>query len=338
MERVIDTMYKKSKYKKLIVCSILLIIAIVAPFAFTSEYNRHIMVMCGVWIIAALGLNLILGYVGQLNLAHGTFFGVGAYATALLMQKAGIPFWWALPLGCLATAALGFVTGIPTLRTRGHYFPIATMCLGIAVYYAIARWDDFTGGACGLYGIPRPGSISLPLAKTIDFESTVACYYLVLLIAVLTIILMLRLVKSLTGQRIMAVRGNEDLAQSLGINTMKDKIVCFTLSTVFAGLAGGIFASYVGAIMPENAHFLVSFEMLLYVMIGGVGTIAGPVIGAILIPVLSEILHFMGSLRLVIFGFILILTIQFLPFGIIGGIRVALLRYPGLTGRSVGSE
>jgi len=320
--------------KKAIIYSLLLLLAIAAPLVVRDEYHRHIMVMCGIWVIAALALNLILGYAGQLNLAHGTFFGIGAYATGLLMQKAGIPFWGALPLGCLITAFMGVVTGIPTLRTKGHYFPIATMCLGIAIYYVIARWDDFTGGARGLFGLPRPEAIPLPFGKEISFDSTIACYYLVLVFVLVTIVVISRLVRSLTGKRLIAIRGNEDLAQSLGINTMRDKVMCFTISTFFAGLAGGVFAAYMGTLMAENAHFLVSFEMLLFVMIGGVATIAGPVVGGIVIPLLTEELQFLGGMRLVVFGLILILTIRFLPFGIVGGLRMAAMRIAGRGGKT----
>jgi len=318
---------------KIILGVVLIVLAIAAPLVIQGEYYQHIMVMCGIWIIAALALNLIMGYAGQLNLAHGTFFGIGAYATALLMQKAGLPFWGAMPLGCLITALLGFLTGMPTLRTKGHYFPIATMCLGIAIYYIIARWDDMTGGARGLFGLPRPESIALPFGAVISFESTMACYYLVLLFVLLTIFVISRFVGSLSGRRLIAIRGNEDLAQSLGIDTMRDKVVCFAISTLFAGLAGSLFATYMGTLMDENAHFLVSFEMLLFVMIGGVGTIAGPVIGGIVVPILTEELQPLGGMRLVVFGLILILTIRFLPYGIYGGIRMALLRY-GRGGKS----
>ena len=319
-------MFENGRNKK-IIGGLLLVLAILLPLIIRDEYHQHLMVMCGIWVIAALALNLILGYAGQLNLAHGTFFGIGAYATALLMQKAGMPFWGALPLGCVITALLGFLTGLPTLRTKGHYFPIATMCLGIAIYYVIARWDDFTGGARGIFGLTRPEAIPLPLGKEISFESTIACYYLVLFFVLVTIFVISRLVGSLSGKRLIAIRGNEDLAQSLGINTMRDKVICFTISTLFAGLAGGIFAAYMGTLMAENAHFLVSFEMLLYVMIGGVATIVGPIIGGICVPILTEELQFLGGMRLVVFGLILILTIRFLPFGIVGGIRMAMMRF-----------
>ena len=171
---------------------LIVLAAIAAPLFIKGDYPRHIMVMCGIWVISSMGLNLILGYVGQLNLAHGTFFGIGAYATAILMQTLGFSFWVALPLGCLITAAIGFLTGLPTLRTKGHYFPIATMCLGISIYYVMARWDDLTGGARGLFGLPRPDPITLPFVGAISFESTVACYYLVLFFVLLTILVISR--------------------------------------------------------------------------------------------------------------------------------------------------
>lgn len=311
--------------KKNIFYLILILFLIIAPLIIRGQYPQHIMVMCGIWVIASLALNLILGYTGQLNLAHGTFFGIGAYATALLMQKLGVSFWIALPLGCAITAFLGFLTGLPTLRTKGHYFPIATMCLGIAIYYVIARWDDFTGGARGLFGLPRPDPIPFPLGK-ISFETTIACYYLVLFFVFLTYFVISRLVKSLAGRRLVAIRGNEDLAQSVGIDTMQGKILSFTLSTLFAGLAGGLFAAYMGTLMAEQAHYLLSFEMLIYVMIGGVGTMAGPILGGVLLPVLGEILQPLAGFRLIIFGLLLILIIRFLPFGIVGTLRLALLQ------------
>jgi len=313
---------------------ILTFLLILAPLVITGQYPQHIMVMCGIWVIASLALNLILGYTGQLNLAHGSFFGIGAYATALLVQKLGFSFWLALPLGCAITAFMGFLTGLPTLRTKGHYFPIATMCLGIAIYYVIARWDDFTGGARGLFGLPRPEPIPLPFGGSISFETTIACYYLVLFFVFLTYWAISRLVKSLAGRRLVAVRGNEDLAQSVGINTMQSKILSFTISTFFAGLAGGLFSAYMGTLMAEQAHYLLSFEMLIYVMIGGIGTMAGPVIGGILLPILGEILQPLAGFRLILFGLLLILIIQFLPFGIVGGLRMARMRHAQKRGAS----
>jgi branched-chain amino acid transport system permease protein len=309
---------------------LLIVLLILAPLVITGQYPQHIMVMCGIWVIASLALNLLLGYTGQLNLAHGTFFGIGAYATALLMQKVGLSFWLALPLGCTITALLGFLTGLPTLRTKGHYFPIATMCLGIAIYHVIARWDDFTGGARGLFGLPRPDPIPLPWGGTLSFETTISCYYLVLFFVGLTYLVISRLVGSLAGRRLVAVRGNEDLAQSVGIDTMHTKILSFTVSTLFAGLAGGLFAAYMGTLMAEQAHYLLSFEMLIYVMIGGIGTMAGPVVGGILLPILGEILQPLAGFRLILYGLLLILIIRFLPYGIVGGLRMA---WMGLGGR-----
>jgi branched-chain amino acid transport system permease protein len=306
---------------KRLVYGLLVLIAIGAPLFITGNYPRHIMVMCGIWVISSMGLNLILGYVGQLNLAHGTFFGIGAYATALLIQRLGFSFWLALPTGCLITALLGFLTGLPTLRTRGHYFPISTMCLGISLYYVIARWDGLTGGARGLFGIPRPTPIPLPLIGKISFDTTLPCYYLVLFFVLLTLVAISRFVRSLVGKRLVAIRGNETLAQSVGINTMWDKVVFLSISTLIAALAGGLYAAYMGSLMAEQAHFLGSFEMLLNVMIGGVGTMAGPFIGGILLPILTEALHFLGSLRLVVYGVLLILIMGFLPQGIAGGLR-----------------
>ena len=317
----------KDGLKKRVAYVLLILLALIAPLFITGDYPQHIMVMCGIWVISSMGLNLILGYVGQLNLAHGTFFGIGAYSTALLVQGLGLSFWLALPLGCLITAFLGLLTGLPTLRTRGHYFPITTMCLGISLYYVVARWDELTGGARGLFGIPRPNPISLPFVGAISFDTTLACYYLVLFFVFLTLLAISRFTRSLVGKRLVAIRGNENLAQSVGINTMQDKVVFLSISTLIAGLAGGLYAAYMGSLMAEQAHFLGSFEMLLNVMIGGVGTMAGPVIGGILLPLLTEAFHFLGGLRLVVYGVVLILIMGFLPQGIVGGLRSVAAHY-----------
>jgi len=315
-------MFKGGLTKKLFYF-LLIAFSLIAPIIITGKYPQHIMVMCGIWAIASLALNLILGYTGQLNLAHGAFFGIGAYGTALLVQRIGLSFWVALPLGCAITAFFGFLTGLPTLRTKGHYFPIATMCLGIAIYYLIARWDGLTGGPRGLFGLPRPDPIRLPFGGVISFESTPACYYLVLFFVFVTILIKSRLVKSLAGKKLIAIRGNEDLAQSVGIDTMRGKVVSFTISTLFAGLAGGLFSAYMGTLMAEQAHYLLSFEILIYVMIGGIGTMAGPIIGGMFLPILGEILQPLAGFRLILFGLLLILIIRYLPSGIVGGLRAA---------------
>ena len=317
----------KNDLKKRLMYGLFILLAVLAPLFITGDYPQHIMVMCGIWVISSMGLNLILGYVGQLNLAHGTFFGIGAYSTALLVQGLGLSFWLALPLGCLITALLGFLTGLPTLRTRGHYFPIATMCLGISIYYVVARWDELTGGARGLFGIPRPNPIPLPFVGEVAFDTTLACYYLVLFCVFLTMVAISRFAHSLVGKRLGAIRGNENLAQSVGINTMRDKVIFLSISTLIAGLAGGLYAAYMGSLMAEQAHFLGSFEMLLNVMIGGVGTMAGPIIGGILLPILTEAFHFLGGLRLVVYGILLILIMGFLPQGIAGGLRSVAFHY-----------
>ncbi len=308
------------------------VMALVLPLVVQDPYWQHLMVMTGIMIISASAMNLLLGFAGQLNLAHGTFFGVGAYATALLMQKAGLSFWTALPLGCLITAAIGIITGIPTLRTKGHYFPIATMCLGLAIYYVIARWDDFTGGARGIFGVPRPEPLSLPGLGQISFESTLACYYLVLFFAIMTVGVIAALVRYMSGRRLIAIRGNETLAQALGINTMREKVTCFAISTFFAGLAGGLYAGYMGTLMAEQAHFMVSFEILLFIMIGGIGTIAGPIFGAALLYYLMEALQALDEFRLIIFGVTLILCLRFMPFGFMGALDALVIRYKSSKG------
>ena len=201
------------------------------------------------------------------------------------------------------------------------------MCLGISIYYVIARWDDLTGGARGLFGIPRPNPIPLPWWGRFLLIPRCPAITWCFSLSFSPMLAISRFVRSLVGKRLVAIRGNEDLAQSVGINTMRDKVVFLSISTLIAGLAGGLYAAYMGSLMAEQAHFLGSFEMLINVMIGGVGTMAGPIIGGILLPVLTEGLQFLGGLRLVVYGVLLILIMGFLPQGIAGGLRAAALDF-----------
>lgn len=298
----------------------LVVLALVLPQVVTNKYYLNILIMSGIWSIVASSLNLVLGYTGQVNLAHGAFFGIGAYASALMMLKLQMNFWLALPLAAALAGFFGFLIGLPALRTRGSYFAIGTLCFNIIVTLIIDRWEGLTEGARGLMGIPGPAPIPIPWIGPIAFKTLTAQYYLVLGFLFLTLFAMKRILNSLVGRTFRAIRGNEELAEAVGIPAMRVKLLSFTTSCFFAGIGGVLYASYIGFLSPELTDYHVSFDSLVYIMIGGVGTMAGPIIGTLLFVTIPETLHVAAEYRLFVYGLILILMIIYLPRGIVGGI------------------
>jgi ABC-type branched-chain amino acid transport system, permease component len=223
-----------------------IVVAVIIPQLITNKYYMNILIMSGIWSIVALALNLILGYTGQAQLGHGAFFGIGAYAAALMMLKLNLNFWLALPLGAAVAGFFGLIIGLPALRTKGSYFAIGTMCFNIIVTLIIDRWEGLTNGARGLMGIPGPAPIPLPWVGEIAFKTQAAQYYLVLFFLLLTIFILRRTVQSLVGRTFRAIRGNEELAEALGIPSTKTKLLSLIISCVLAGMGGVLYASYIG--------------------------------------------------------------------------------------------
>ncbi|WP_181347076.1 branched-chain amino acid ABC transporter permease [Thalassobacillus sp. CUG 92003] len=288
-------------------------LAVLFPLIIQNEYFLHVLTLAFIWMIAVYGLNLLAGYTGYLSLAHAGFFAIGAYALGLLTVKAGMNYWIALVLACLITSGIGFLVGLVALRTREHFFAIYTLCVGYIIYLVIDKWDSLTGGVRGLIGIPAPANIG-----PVSFENPLSQYYFILAFLLLTILVMYRIVHSLTGRTFMAIRNSEELAQTLGISTMKNKLLVFVLSTFFAGLAGALYASFIRFIGPDIGYITIIFDLLTYLLVGGIGTLAGPVVGTFLVVWVSQSLQFLQDYRMLIFGPLLTLLIIFYPRGIVG--------------------
>ena len=297
---------------------VVLIIALVVPLLITNRYYAQVITMSCLFAIGALSMNLILGYTGQMSLAHGGFFAIGAYGVAILTYTMGWNFWLALPASALLSAFIGFLVGMPALRTRGSYFAITTMCLGEIIYLIAGNWMELTGGHNGIVGIPVPSPISIPGLGKLAFDSQIPQYYLVLFFLLLTLFVMHRLVKSLRGMTFLATAINEDLAEAVGINTFRTKLLSFVVANFFAGLAGGIYASLIGSISPSVASIAMTFNFLMYVLLGGITTLAGPIVGAFIIPILLEYLQFLQDYQMILFGFLLIVVIIYFPTGFMG--------------------
>ncbi len=299
---------------------IILAIAIAVPFLVPNRYFFQIIIMSCLFAIGALSFNLILGYTGQASLAHGGFFGIGAYGVAILTQTLGWSFWLALPIAALISALLGLIVGVPALRTKGAYFAIATMCLGEIIVLVAGNWIDLTGGHNGIVGINPPNPIPIPFIGEISFQTQTSQYYLVLAFLLLTIFLMHRLVYSLKGLTFMAIRNNEVLAEAVGINAANTKLLSFVVGNFLAGMAGGIYASLIGSISPSVASLKITFDFLLYVLLGGMATLAGPILGGFALPVLMEYLQFLQDYQMIFFGALLIVVIIYFPRGLMGAI------------------
>lgn len=298
-----------------------IVVALIIPQWVTNKYYMNILIMSGIWSIVALALNLILGYTGQAQLAHGAFFGIGAYAAALMMLKWNLNFWLALPLGAAIAGFFGLIIGLPALRTKGSYFAIGTMCFNIIVTLIIDRWEGLTNGARGLMGIPGPAPIPLPWVGEIAFKTQAAQYYLVLFFLLLTIFILRRTVQSLVGRSFRAIRGNEELAEALGIPSTKTKLLSLIISCVLAGMGGVLYASYIGFLSPDQTDFHLGFNFLIYILIGGIGTMIGPIIGTLLIVTIPEALQVAAEYRMFFYGIILVFMIIYMPRGIMGAVQ-----------------
>jgi branched-chain amino acid transport system permease protein len=306
-------MIKALTKRNMIMACILL--TIIFPLLTDNNYLIHIMTTSFIWMIGVYGLNLLAGYTGYLSLAHAGFFAIGAYSLGILTVKAGMNFWLAFLLSLLITSLIGLFVGLIALRTKEHFFAIYTLCLGYIIYLVIDKWESLTEGVRGLIGIPAPAGIG-----PITFETEVSYYYLVLFFLLLVVLVMYRIIHSLSGRTYIAIRNSEELAQTIGISTMKNKLTVFVLSTLFAGLSGALYASFVRFIGPDIGSISITFDLLTYLLVGGIGTLSGPIIGTLIIVWLSQYLQDFQENRMLIFGPVLTLLIIFYPRGLVGAV------------------
>ena len=293
--------------------SLLLLTAILFPLLVDNPYLVSGVITAYVTAIAVYGLDVMLGYTGELSLAQGGFFGIGGYSAGILMATYEVSFWIALPAAVVMTAALGYVIGLAALRTRGDYFAIFTLAVGVMIVIIIERWEGVTGGTDGLIGIPPPSSIG-PLR----FDSLTAQYYLVLFFLVLTIYVVWSLVNSLVGRTFVAVRNSEELARAVGIDAGKTHQLSFVISAALAGLGGALYAVFLGYIGPAMGGVQMTFMMLVYLMIGGVASLAGPLVGTLLVTGLMQFLQAFAEYQMMALGPILVVVIIFFPKGLAG--------------------
>lgn len=296
------------------------------PMIFSDSYWRTNLIVCAVNVLLAIGLDFVLGYAGQLNLGQSAFYGIGAYASTLLITRVGLPFWIAFACGVLLAGLAGMALSIFAVRLRGHYLAIASLGFAVITYQVLLNWISLTQGPLGIYGIAPPPTLTIPGLPSIAFSNLANLFYLIGGFALLTYILLDQLIRSPIGATLTAIREDEISAASLGINCQKWKVLAFAVSSAVAGAGGCFYASFVGTLVPDAFFITESFSILAMVVVGGMGTLIGPVVGAILLTVLPELLRGVGDLRLIVYGVSITVVVLFMPGGIVQAVRLIAVR------------
>jgi branched-chain amino acid transport system permease protein len=303
----------------------LVIVALVMPIIFTEVYHRHLFVLAGIFAVFALSLDITLGYLGELSLGHAAFFGLGAYCSTLLALHFHLPFWLTFPISGIFTGMMGFLIGLPSFRVRGPFFAIVTLGFAIIIHLIVNNWISLTRGPMGITKIPPP-ALEVPYFPKFEFTTELSYYYLILTIIFFSIYLTRKLINSRTGRAILAIRENESLALSLGIKAYYFKVLSFSLGTMLAGIAGSAYAHYFRIVTPDLVGVYYMVNVLIMVIVGGMGSIGGAIAGALIFTILPEILRIVKELRLVIFGVILLASIIYLPEGVIRGVETLIVQ------------
>jgi branched-chain amino acid transport system permease protein len=301
----------------------LAVLSIIAlPLIFNDTYWRTNLTICAINVLLALGLDFILGYAGQLNLGHSAFYGLGAYVSTLLIVKLGVPFWGAFVAGVAFSGLAGMFLSLFAVRLRGHYLAIASLGFAVIVYQILLNWISLTQGPLGIYGLSPPPPITIAGTLLVDFRNLAAFFYLVSGFTLVVYLLLDQLVRSPVGETLTAIREDEVSAASLGINGAAWKVFAFGVGAAIGGAAGCFYASFVGTLVPDAFFVTEAFNILAMVIVGGMGTLIGPVFGAILLTLLPEVLRGIGDLRLVVYGAALTFVVLFMPGGLAQAARI----------------
>ncbi|HTO12205.1 MAG TPA: branched-chain amino acid ABC transporter ATP-binding protein/permease [Candidatus Binatia bacterium] len=300
--------------------------AAVVPLLTANTYYLYLAMTIGILVVVAGGLNVLAGLTGQISLGHAGLYAIGAYTAALAATRLGLGFWTALPLAVVVTAIIGAAVALAALRLSGPYLAMVTIAFGIIVEGALVEWVALTGGPGGIFDIPKPRLAGVPLALS-------RYYWLVAAAAALALLLTRNLARSAWGRALVAVRDSELAAESLGLFAYRVRTTAFTLSAAFAGAGGALFAFLNGYLSPDSFTLQTSILFLLTVLFGGLGTVAGPLVGAVALVLLPELMHQFVEYRLILYGSLLLLSVYFLPRGVVG----ALARRRGVGSAAAGA-
>lgn len=288
--------------------AVLLVLLAVAPYLF-GQYATVILTNALLYVVLALGLNVVVGYAGLLDLGYAAFFAVGAYTVGIGTQHFGMNFWMTLPIAIAMAVVAGVIIGGPTLRLRSDYLAIVTLGFGEIVRFS-ARNLEITGAASGLSGIEQPWLFGWHIARPIDF------YYVFCVLAIIAVVVSVRLANSRLGRAWLYVRHDEDVAEAMGIDRVRVKLAAYIIGAIYGAVAGAFFAVNLGAISPESFSFTQSVLILMAVILGGMGKIPGVILGAFIVILGPELLRDLGELRLLVFAVLLLLIMLYRPSGI----------------------
>lgn len=287
-----------------------------------SSYLTHLFILVGIYLILAIALQISIGFTGMLNLGHIAFFAIGAYTSALLVLN-GFPFWFGLFSSGIMAMIFGFILAIPTKKLKGDYLALATMGFSFVVYAILLNWTKLTRGPLGLPGIPKPSLFGFSFSNNFNF------LILVVVLGVICYLVIQRITSSRFGKVLEAVRDDELAAKSLGKNTLKMKSIALAISAFFAGLAGSLYAHYITYIDPSSFTLMALIPVITIVIIGGLASLKGTFIAAILLVLLPEPLRFIGfpssvvgPMRQIIYAVLLIAILLYKPKGFFGKVEM----------------
>jgi branched-chain amino acid transport system permease protein len=303
------------------------LLLLVWPLIMHNPYHLGLSNLIAIYVIVVLGLNLFIGYTGQISLGHAAFFAIGAYGSAFGTATLGGPAWPVMIAVALAAGLIALAVGVPALKLSGHYLAMATLGFNIVVYAVLVQWDAVTGGPSGFSGIPY-----LAVGPLV-FDSEIRFHYLVWSAAMVALLLCLNLVRSGVGRGLAALAEDDVAAAALGVDTRRAKIKVFVLSAVLASLAGSLFAHCYAFVSPDSFGIFVSVDFVIMVVVGGMGSIWGTLFGTALITLLPEWIEHLDVYKDIVHGLILVLILIFLPQGLVTGLveavrtRIALSRH-----------
>jgi len=317
-----DMALLRSKNAKIRMTALVAVVLLLPLFA--SNYIIGLLTLCAIAAIGSIGLNILTGITGQISIGVGAFLGVGGYTAAILTSTVGLSFWVALPAAGIVTAVVGGLFGIPSLRLKGLYLAIATLAAQVVILFIINRWSSLTGGTSGL-------SLSRPTIGDFSFTTNTSYYYLTIIILILTVIYATNLIRTRTGRAFLAVRDRDMAAQIMGINLFRYKVLAFAISSFFIGIAGALLAHYTMIVSPEFYSVDVSIEYLAMILVGGLGSVFGSILGALFITLLPvgldimidfltmfmpNIYQILSAFKELVFGLVIILFLIFEPGGL----------------------
>ena len=286
------------------------LVAVVVPFVL-SDYQLQVAVMVGIFALLTLSLNVLSGYAGMISLGHAGFFLIGSYTSAILATRFGVPFPVSLISAVAVTAASGLLLAIPAMKLSGHFLAVITIAFGLILHLLSINLEFLTHGVSGISNIARPGLGSWTLKSDLSY------YFFVLVVLAIVCALVSAYARSGYGRALSALRDDEMAAGCMGVNVNVTKIHAFVISAGIAGLAGCLYAHYVRYINPESFTLDISIRILIMMVVGGIGSILGAVVGALVVYVLPEALRFLNDYYYLVFGFVIILLMLFLPRGLV---------------------